>query len=230
MKAVTSFPHLSAAEFQTACALLVQTFESLHKDTAQRSSLERDTSRIGIWSAVETKQSYGEHYLRITKELRLRPETRSYPKPSHGEQQSHHMSDIDVATTLNKSGTDEVFLDEADFSEDSLHEEDILDEPHDPESLHPSPSPPTPLIHYDIILSPTYRVPALYIHISDPQLRFPPTMNTLEKYVIAPAYAEQASAVGVLGGITICVSFSFLFRSCFQKGQCADLSIDRIIR
>lgn len=59
------------------------------------------------------------------------------------------------------------------------------------------------IICYDIILSPTYRVPVLYISILDPQHRYPPTMTTLYDHLILPQYRGQAEAVGVIGGITI---------------------------
>ncbi|KAL1595644.1 hypothetical protein SLS60_009333 [Paraconiothyrium brasiliense] len=61
----------------------------------------------------------------------------------------------------------------------------------------------TPIIHYDILLSPIYSVPVLYFYISDTLHRYPPTMNTLYKHIIVPEYVDQTKDVGVLGGITI---------------------------
>lgn len=61
------------------------------------------------------------------------------------------------------------------------------------------------LIHYDITLSPTYRVPSLYVSIKDPYHRFPPTMATLYQHIIPEAYQSQTKDYGVLGGITIAV-------------------------
>ncbi|KAF2034642.1 hypothetical protein EK21DRAFT_97288 [Setomelanomma holmii] len=59
------------------------------------------------------------------------------------------------------------------------------------------------IIHYDIILSPTYRVPILYISITDPEHRYPPTIATLYDHLILPPFKAQAEHVGVIGGITI---------------------------
>lgn len=60
-------------------------------------------------------------------------------------------------------------------------------------------------IHYDVILSPSYRVPVLYFWISDSQHRYPPTMDTLYTHIIPPAFRRQAENVGVIGGITVTV-------------------------
>ncbi len=60
----------------------------------------------------------------------------------------------------------------------------------------------SPIINYDIILSPSYRVPVLYISISDPQHRFPPTMSTLYEHLVPRDFKAQTEAVGVIGGIT----------------------------
>lgn len=61
------------------------------------------------------------------------------------------------------------------------------------------------VIHYDVALSPSYRVPVLYFSISDTLHRCPPTMETLYSIVIPPAFRAQAEHVGVIGGITISV-------------------------
>jgi ubiquitin-like-conjugating enzyme ATG10 len=63
-----------------------------------------------------------------------------------------------------------------------------------------------PISHYDVALSLTYRVPVLYISISDTQQRYPPTMATLKEHIIPPQYQAETERVGVLGGITITVS------------------------
>ncbi|KAJ4411097.1 hypothetical protein N0V91_001470 [Didymella pomorum] len=62
-------------------------------------------------------------------------------------------------------------------------------------------------IHYDVVLSPTFRVPVLYFSISDTLHRYPPTMEMLYSVVIPPAFRAQAEHVGVIGGITITVGF-----------------------
>jgi len=59
------------------------------------------------------------------------------------------------------------------------------------------------IVLYDIVLSPTYRVPVLYISISDPQHRYPPTMATLYEQLVPPDCVSQTHDVGVMGGITI---------------------------
>ncbi|KAH7072946.1 hypothetical protein BKA63DRAFT_534602 [Paraphoma chrysanthemicola] len=59
------------------------------------------------------------------------------------------------------------------------------------------------LIHYDIVFSPTYRVPVLYISIIDPQHRYPPTMTTLNEHLLPTLFTAEARHVGVIGGITV---------------------------
>lgn len=77
----------------------------------------------------------------------------------------------------------------------------------DDERLH-STANNTPLIHYDVLLSPSYSVPVLYFYVSDTVHRYPPTMDTLYSHIIAPQHVNQAKDVGILGGITITVSHS----------------------
>lgn len=60
-------------------------------------------------------------------------------------------------------------------------------------------------VHYDVVLSPSYRVPVLYFYISDTLHRYPPTMETLYSTVIPSTFRAQAEHVGVIGGITITV-------------------------
>jgi ubiquitin-like-conjugating enzyme ATG10 len=67
-----------------------------------------------------------------------------------------------------------------------------------------------PVVHYDVLLSPVYRVPVLYFSISDPQHRFPPTMSTLYEHLIAPSFKVQTESGGVIGGVTINVSISII--------------------
>jgi ubiquitin-like-conjugating enzyme ATG10 len=64
---------------------------------------------------------------------------------------------------------------------------------------------PQPVVHYDILLSPTYRVPVLYFIIADIQHRYPPTMETLYSRVIPPYFKAQTDNIGVIGGITVTV-------------------------
>ncbi|KAL5379076.1 hypothetical protein DPSP01_008710 [Paraphaeosphaeria sporulosa] len=68
----------------------------------------------------------------------------------------------------------------------------------------------TPLIHYDVLFSPSYSVPVLYFYVSDTLHRYPPTMDTLYLDIIAREYVDQTKDAGVLGGITVTVShFSY---------------------
>lgn len=66
------------------------------------------------------------------------------------------------------------------------------------------------LVEYDIIHSPSYQVPVLYFSIKDPSFRFPPTMEeTLYRYLIPSHFRTQAERIGVIGGITVTVSFGY---------------------
>ncbi|KAJ4344520.1 uncharacterized protein N0V89_012263 [Didymosphaeria variabile] len=149
MDLVASFPHLSAAEFHTACTTLVDSFNLLQA-----------ASHKEHWTAC-TLDSH-ESLLRINKEFPV-----PYPSESHVQD------------------NEDAGLEEDD--EEALDHKDVN----------------TPLIHYDILLSPTYSVPVLYFHISDTLHRYPPTMDTLYKHIITQEYIDQTKDVGVLGGITI---------------------------
>jgi len=83
-------------------------------------------------------------------------------------------------------------------------EEDEINDEHeeqDDAALQPTPLPS--LIHYDILLSPTYRVPVLYFHIQDSLHRYPPTMKTLYEHLIPPHFTPQTESGGVIGGLSI---------------------------
>lgn len=84
-----------------------------------------------------------------------------------------------------------------DDAETELREED--------DEVAETPASPQAVIYYDIVLSPSYRVPVLYFFISDTLHRYLPTMETLYSTVIPPAFRAQAEHVGVIGGITITV-------------------------
>jgi ubiquitin-like-conjugating enzyme ATG10 len=94
----------------------------------------------------------------------------------------------------------------------NAHEDPEIEED-DEERLHCTES-NTPIIHYDILLSPSYSVPVLYFYISDTMHRYPPNMDTLYSHIIAPEYVDQTKDVGVLGGITITVRCH-----CFHSGS-----------
>lgn len=84
-----------------------------------------------------------------------------------------------------------------DIEENELREED--------DEIAETPTSSRAVVHYDVVLSPSYRLPILYFAISDTLHRYPPTMETLYSVVIPPAFRAQAEHVGVIGGITITV-------------------------
>ncbi|KAK3197034.1 hypothetical protein GRF29_1536g335859 [Pseudopithomyces chartarum] len=133
-------------------------------------------SATAKWTSVEIRAPYGTHILRITRELPQPKEQGTHVQVPTGPGNPHDPPDDDDSETPIQEDDDEAMI--------TSHS-------------------PSPLIHYDILLSPTYRVPTLYIHISDPLHRFPPTMSTLYTHVIHPACIDQTKTAGVMGGITI---------------------------
>jgi ubiquitin-like-conjugating enzyme ATG10 len=85
-------------------------------------------------------------------------------------------------------------------SEDGLEEDDVAED--DEEALHVVTSSPA-VVHYDVVLSPVYRVPVLYFSISDPQHRYPPTMDTLYEHLIPRQFKAQTESGGVIGGVSV---------------------------
>jgi ubiquitin-like-conjugating enzyme ATG10 len=89
----------------------------------------------------------------------------------------------------------------------SLHndiEQDDMEEDDD-EALQMVAESPA-VVHYDVVLSPVYRVPVLYFSISDPRHRYSPTMHTLYEHLIPSQFKAQTEAGGVIGGVTVNVS------------------------
>jgi ubiquitin-like-conjugating enzyme ATG10 len=84
-------------------------------------------------------------------------------------------------------------------------EQDDVDDDGDEEALLVIADTPA-VIHYDVVLSPVYRVPVLYFSISDPLHRYPPTMATLYEHLIPSYFKAQTETGGVIGGVTINVS------------------------
>lgn len=138
----------------------------------------RTSSATRAWTNVEIHTHHHEYFCRITQEVHSREKEPHYVQGSTEQGIDRALSAIEHEDNL------------------SVHEEE------DDEVLY-TPNFPIPLIHYDILLSPTYRVPALYFYISDPLHRYPPTMSTLYTHIISPEYIHQTKDVGVLGGITI---------------------------
>lgn len=89
-------------------------------------------------------------------------------------------------------------LDASSEAESSEFEED------DDEVAHTS-SPNHIVICYDVMFSPSYRVPVVYFAVSDIQHRYPPTVETLYSHIIPPTFRAQTGHVGVIGGITVTV-------------------------
>jgi ubiquitin-like-conjugating enzyme ATG10 len=89
-------------------------------------------------------------------------------------------------------------------SEYDAFEHHDMKEEDDDEALQIAQAPPA-YVHYDILLSPIYRVPVLYVSISDSQHRYPPTMDVLYEHLIPPQFKAQAESGGVIGGISITV-------------------------
>lgn len=91
-------------------------------------------------------------------------------------------------------------------SKNETDEDEIVEEVDD-EAMDVIPGSPVHAeIHYDVILSPVYRMPVLYISISDPLHRYPPTMTTLYEHLIPPQFTAQTDSGGVLGGVSVNVS------------------------
>jgi ubiquitin-like-conjugating enzyme ATG10 len=86
------------------------------------------------------------------------------------------------------------------------HETDGEVEEDDDEEVLSRPMRLQPTRHYDIVLSPTYRVPVLHVSISDTQQRYPPTMAVLKAHVIPTQFQAETEHVGIIGGITVTVS------------------------
>lgn len=150
---LSSFPHLSTPEFESACTSLLHSFN-------QHSHLQHD------WISAELIHQHESKYLRITRPL---------PSPS---------------TT-------------------AVSEVPEMEEENDDEALQAPFPTAQAVVQYDILLSPTYRVPALYVSIKDTLHRYPPTMDTLYRHIIPPVFQSQTKDVGVLGGITITVNLLY---------------------
>jgi ubiquitin-like-conjugating enzyme ATG10 len=94
-------------------------------------------------------------------------------------------------------------LSRAESSVDHEDEPDCDEVTEDDEEVLVEPTTPQPITNYDIVLSPTYLVPVLYISIQDTQHRHPPTMSTLYEHLVPAQFKAQTENVGVMGGITI---------------------------
>ncbi|KAF2744086.1 hypothetical protein M011DRAFT_496486 [Sporormia fimetaria CBS 119925] len=176
---LTQFPHLTEFEFIDACSELAFRCSRSHKERHD-------------WLSVEVLRRDSIPYLRITKQLTT-PNSTS-PDTIHIQSSSHEdveRSDIEISST---KGTLDHNTEDAEIEDE---DSEILNR-----TLHTSER-SCPIVEYDILLSPVYRVPVLYCSIKDPQFRFPPTMDSLYRYIIPPSFKPQAEQSGVMGGITI---------------------------
>jgi ubiquitin-like-conjugating enzyme ATG10 len=153
--------------------LTAKEFEQACIDLRQR--YHRGSSQDD-WQSVEIVHSFDATYLRIIKELNRE----SGPLLDSNQQPQQEA----------------IYSPQHDVEEQDEFQED------DDEALRVV-SEPQPFIHYDILLSPVYRIPVLYFSISDPQHRYLPTMATLYKHVIPSQFKAQAESAGVIGGVTI---------------------------
>ncbi|EDU41744.1 autophagy protein Atg10 [Pyrenophora tritici-repentis] len=136
-----------------------------------------DSSRA--WHSVRVIDSAATTLVRITKALSTTP-------------------DVPASTNMEMAKQDN---DDDDDDDDEM--EEIFQD--DPEALSSTSAPCSPTVDYDVLLSPTYRVPVLYISIHDALHRYPPTLDTLYRHVVPEGLWSQTQEVGIIGGITITV-------------------------
>ncbi|KAL5121955.1 hypothetical protein ACEQ8H_000171 [Pleosporales sp. CAS-2024a] len=126
-----------------------------------------------------------------------------YRRPGAGQSgwQSVHM--VQSLDTKYLSITKELQLREELEHDDQDHgQEAVLADEDDEEALD-APRRLAPLVHYHVLLSPVYRVPVLYVSITDAHHRYPPTMATLYEHLMPEHFKAQAENAGLLGGVTI---------------------------
>ncbi|KAH8731409.1 hypothetical protein GQ44DRAFT_327396 [Phaeosphaeriaceae sp. PMI808] len=90
-----------------------------------------------------------------------------------------------------------------DAGSEDAHDELDEDDNDDDDEVLSLPIKTQAFIHYDVFLSPVYRVPVLYISILDSQHRYPPTMDTLYSQLIPSSFKAQTEHGGIIGGVTI---------------------------
>ncbi|KAL1972414.1 hypothetical protein VTN31DRAFT_6828 [Thermomyces dupontii] len=90
-------------------------------------------------------------------------------------------------------------LSESDDTQELLEDED-------PEarsrSIQSGPSHHHHVVHYDIILSPTYQVPVMYMTIAGVAVVGPAGMDAIYRYLVPPQYGSSLRSSGVMGGIS----------------------------
>lgn len=57
-------------------------------------------------------------------------------------------------------------------------------------------------IDYEIVLSPTYQVPVLYLALQWHNHRAPVDLDLVYQYIVPEQYRKQLRSVGIMGGIS----------------------------
>ncbi|KAL9534094.1 hypothetical protein SMMN14_02790 [Sphaerulina musiva] len=144
---------MDEAQFQLAIEELAQSFQTL-KHTAQLKDCDwQDVTLI----RSQNLPSSLNHFLRLTRRLPLRSKEKK--KPPDTTPQQHQVPEAQEVQS-------QITNDEQAIEEEEEDPECLPKFP--PTTTHPSTDPTTTTITYDIIYSPTYRVPILYIHKPPP--------------------------------------------------------------
>lgn len=146
---------MNEVQFQLAIEELAQKFQTL-KHTAQLQDCDwQDVTLI----RSQNLPSSLNHFLRLTRRLPLRSKEKK--KPPDTTPQQHQVPEAQEAQSQ--------IINNEQATEEEEEEEDPECLPKfPPTTTHPSTDPTTTTIIYDIIYSPTYRVPILYIHKPPP--------------------------------------------------------------
>jgi len=129
---------------------------------------------------------YDIHFLRITRRLSFSQPIELSSSMGVSQQQTRD----DVVEHLEAAAADKTPRSAADFDLEVSDDDDDL--------VLPRTQPATTILHYDILHSPTYRAPLLYLTPSPPI-----TLPTLFRTVLPRTYAPQIRAFGPLGAVTL---------------------------
>lgn len=153
---------MDEAQFQLAIEELAHKFQTL-KHTAQLQDC--DWQDVTLITSQNLPSSLN-HFLRLTRRLPLRSKERKKPPDTTPQQQQVPEAQEVQSQIIND--------DEQAIAEEEEEEDPECLPKFPPTTTHPSTDPTTTTITYDIIYSPTYRVPILYIHKPPPLLSIPP--------------------------------------------------------
>lgn len=189
---LTAFPHLSESEFRDACRALLEAFERHGRTQTE-------------WAAVETVCQNETTYLRISKTLPLGLGADAGSE-TEVDVVDNEMDQIDLDLN-DSSATSEPSISEDDNEVAQPEPIKLPKLPNDNNAAHPSqPKPSHPTIHYDILLSPTYRVPVLYLTLSTASRPHVAPTSALYARIVPRALRAQVASGGVLGGVSVTVS------------------------